>query len=77
MQITTIDAVIDECFRKIEIEELLIIFPINTVTGAQKLTEENKDRKRFSFLYKSFLFTTYRVRVPNDHFNFSQFFIVT
>ena len=50
MQIKTMDDVIEERNRKIENEELLRIFPINVVT--QKLTEENKDRKRFSFQYK-------------------------
>ena len=44
------DDVIEERSRKTENEELLRIFPINMVT--QKLTEENKDRKRFSFQYK-------------------------
>ena len=51
---------VEQCFQKIEREELLRIFPINMVIGARKVTEENKDRKKFSFLYKSFLFTTYR-----------------
>ena len=65
---------IEERFRKIENEELLRIFPINTVVGTRKLTEENEDKKRFSFLLnKSFLFTTSRVRVPNSHFNFNHF----
>ena len=45
------DDVIEKRFRKIENEELLRIFPINAVIGTQKLAEENKDRKRFSFLY--------------------------
>ena len=40
----------DRCrFRKTESEELLRMFPINTVIGAQKVTEENKGRKKFSF----------------------------
>ena len=47
-------------FRKIESEELLRIFPINMVIGARKVAEENKDSKKLSFLYKSFLFATYR-----------------
>ena len=46
------DEVIDQHFTKTESEELLRIFPINTVIGAQKATEENKDRKKFSLLYK-------------------------
>ena len=54
------DSVIEQRFQKIESEELLRIFPINMVIGARKVTEENKDRKKFSFLYKSFLLTTYR-----------------
>ena len=33
MQITTTDGVIEECLRKIENEELLRVFPINTVVG--------------------------------------------
>ena len=41
MQIT-MDDKIEQRFRKIENEELLRIFPINTVLGTQKLTEENK-----------------------------------
>ena len=52
MQITTMDDVIEESFIKIENEELLRIFPINTVSGTQKLTEESKYKKRFSFLSK-------------------------
>ena len=55
MQIATIDDVIEEHFRKIrkiENGELLRIFPVNTVIGTQKLIEENKDRKWFSFTYK-------------------------
>ena len=36
------DDKIEQMFRKIENEELLRIFPINTVLGTQKLTEENK-----------------------------------
>ena len=36
------DDKIEQRFRKIENEELLRIFPINTVLGTQKLTEENK-----------------------------------
>ena len=52
MQITTMDGVIEERFIKIENEELLRIIPISTVIGTRKLTEENMDRKRFSFLYK-------------------------
>ena len=51
-QITTMDDVIEESFIKIENEELLRIFPINTVSGTQKLTEESKYKKRFSFLSK-------------------------
>ena len=47
---TTMDNLIEEPFKKIENEELLRIFPINTVVGTRKFTEENKDRKRFSFL---------------------------
>ena len=46
------DDVIEEHFRKMENEESCRIFLINAVIGTQKLTEENKDRKRFSFLYK-------------------------
>ena len=46
------DDVTEEHFRKIENEELLIIFSINKVTGTQKLTERNKDTKSFIFLYK-------------------------
>ena len=42
MQITTKDDVIEECFRKIENEESLRIFPINTVIGTQKLTSKYK-----------------------------------
>ena len=52
---------IEQRYRKIESEELLRIFPINLVIGARKVTEENKDRKNFSFCArKFFLFTTYR-----------------
>ena len=43
---------IKQHFRKTESEELIRIFPINKVIGTQKVTEENKDRKKFSFLYK-------------------------
>ena len=32
--------------QKFESEGLLRIFPINSVIGAQKVTEENKDRKK-------------------------------
>ena len=46
------DEVIVERFKKIQNEELLRIFHTNTVIRTRKLTEENKDRKRFSFLYK-------------------------
>ena len=35
------DDVIEQCFRKIESEELLRIFPISTMIGARKVTEEN------------------------------------
>ena len=52
MQIIAMDEVIEERFRKIENGELLRIFPINTVIGTRKLTEQNKDRKSFSILYK-------------------------
>ena len=45
-------SLIEQRFRKIESEELLRAFPINKVMGAQKSTEENKDREKFSFLYK-------------------------
>ena len=48
----TMDEVIVERFKKIQNEELLRIFHINTVIRTRKLTEENNDRKRFSFLYK-------------------------
>lgn len=49
--ITTMFRVIEECFRKIESEELLRIFPnINTVAGTRKVTEEIKDREKFHFL---------------------------
>ena len=55
------DDMIEQRYRKIESEELLRIFPINLVIGARKVTEENKDRKNFSFCArKFFLFTTYR-----------------
>ena len=40
--ITTMFRVIEECFRKIENEELLRIFRINTVIGAQKSTKQKK-----------------------------------
>ena len=51
MQLTTMDNVIEEHFRKTENTELLRIFPINTIIGTLKLTEENKDRKRFRFSF--------------------------
>ena len=44
MQIT-MDGVIEQRFRKIENEELLRIFLVNTVIGTRKLSEENKDRR--------------------------------
>ena len=37
------DHVIEKRFKKIEKEELLRIFLINTVISTRKLTEENKD----------------------------------
>ena len=43
--------VIEQRCRKIESEELIRMFPINTVIDTQKVIEENKDHKRFSFLY--------------------------
>ena len=43
---------VEQRTKKIESDELLRIFPINTVVGARKVTEENKDRKKFSLLYK-------------------------
>ena len=43
---------VEERFIEIESEALLRIFLINTVTGTRKLSEESKDRKRFSFLFK-------------------------
>ena len=46
------DDVTEQRFRKIKIEELIRIFSINTVIGTQEVTEENKDRKKFNFLYK-------------------------
>ena len=46
------DGVTEQRFRKIESEELIRIFSINTVLGTREITEENKDRKKFSFLYK-------------------------
>ena len=55
------DHMIEQRYRKIESEELLRIFSITLVIGAQKVTEENKDRKNFSSCTsKFFLFTTYR-----------------
>ena len=39
----------EQRFRKTGSEELLRMFPINTVIGAQKITEENKGRKKSSF----------------------------
>ena len=46
MQTTTIDNVIEEQFRKIENEELLRIFPINTVVGTG-LGKSSKNSKHF------------------------------
>ena len=43
---------VEQRIKKIESEKLFRIFPINTVVGARKVTEENKDRKKFSLLYK-------------------------
>ena len=43
---------VEQHFRNIESEDLLRIFPVNTVIYAWKVNEENKDRKKFSFLYK-------------------------
>ena len=57
------DDVIEEHFRKMENEESFRIFPINAVIGTQKLAEENKDRKRFSFLYK-YVFPFYYLLCP-------------
>ena len=55
------DDMIEQRYRKIESEELLRIFSITLVIGAQKVTEENKDRKNFSSCTsKFFLFTAYR-----------------
>ena len=42
----------EQRFRTTESDELLSIFLINTVMGARKVTKENKDSKKFSFLYK-------------------------
>ena len=52
LKITMMDEVIEIRFRKFKNEELLRIFPINAVICTWKLTEENKDRKRFSSLHK-------------------------
>ena len=46
------DDMIEQRFKKIESEEMIRIFPVNMVIGTQKVTEENKEREKFSFLYK-------------------------
>ena len=46
------DDVTEQRLRKIDSEKLLRIFPINTVIGTRKVTEENKDRKKLSFFCK-------------------------